>query len=217
MALLAISGRTGARAVPALLPLMHNNESTIRVIGLHLLASAGGANALEAVEEAVTDKDESVSDEAVRTLSIWPNNWPEDSAVAIPLLALAKSSSKTSHQVLAVRGYLQCLQVNKQFTDDQRLTRLAELLPLIKRPEEKRLVIAAVGAVPKARSLEILSNFALDPDFAQSACLAIVKLAEDSASDLPAHQRLKALQLAVENSTSEATKEQARKLLKAAQ
>ena len=102
-AILAIISRTGARSVPALLPLAHNNDSAMRIIALRLLASAGGPDALVKVQAAVQDKDEAVQDEAVRTLSTWPNNWPEDSSIAQPLLTLARSGAKTSHQVLALR------------------------------------------------------------------------------------------------------------------
>ena len=80
MALLAISGRTGAHSVPALLPLARNDDSALRIIALHVLASAGGPDALAAVQAAVQDKDETVQDEAVRTLSTWPNNGPRIAA-----------------------------------------------------------------------------------------------------------------------------------------
>ena len=148
MALLAISGRTGARSVPAFLPLAQNDDSAMRIIALRLLASAGGPDALAAVKAAVQDKDETVQDEAVRTLSTWPNNWPEDSGVAEPLLALARSGARPSYQVLALRGYLQYVQGNKQLKDDDKVAKVTDVLPLIKRPEEKRLAIAAIGAVP---------------------------------------------------------------------
>jgi HEAT repeat protein len=216
MALLAISGRTGARSVPSVLPLARNDDSALRIIALHVLASDGGPEALAAVQTAIQDKDETVQDEAVRTLSTWPNNWPDDSRVAEPLLALAKSGAKTSHQVLALRGYLQYLQGNKQLKEDEKLGKLNDVLPLIKRPEEKRLFIAAIGTVPNARALEMLVTFAAEADFIEDACSAIVKLAEASASAVPEEQKHKALQLVVEKSESAATKQQARKLLKAA-
>ena len=114
-------------------------------------------------------------------LSTWPNNWPEDSAVAEPLLALAKSGTKNTYQVLALRGYLQYLQGNKQLKDDEKLGKLNDVLALIKRPEEKRLSIAAIGAAPNSRALEMLVTFAAEPDFTEDACSAIVKLAEASA------------------------------------
>jgi HEAT repeat protein len=217
MALLAISGRTGARSVPSVLPLARNDDSALRIIALHVLASDGGPDALAAVQTAIQDKDEAVQDEAVRTLSTWPNNWPDDSHVAEPLLALAKSGTKTSHQVLALRGYLQYLQGNKQLKEDEKLGKLNDVLPLIKRPEEKRLFIAAIGTVPNARALEMLVTFAAEPDYTEAACSAIVKLAEASASAVPKEEQHKALQLVLDKSESAATKQQARKLLKATQ
>jgi HEAT repeat protein len=217
MALLAISGRTGSKSVPALLPLAHNDDTALRIIALHVLASDGGPEALAAVQAAVQDKDETVQDEAVRTLSTWANNWPEDSAVAEPLLALAKTATKNSYQVLGLRGYLQYLQANKQLKADDKLAKLNDVLVLIKRPEEKRLYIAAIGSAPNGRALEMLVTYTSEADFTEDACSAIVKLAEASASALPHDQEHKALQLVVDKSETNATRQQARKLLKAAQ
>ena len=217
MALLAISGRTGARAVPSLLPLAQDSDSSVRLIALRVLASAGGPAALGAVKSAVDDKDQSVQDEAVRTLSTWPNNWPEDSGVAEPLLALARSSGKTSRQVLALRGYLQYVQSDKQLKDDDKVSKVTDVLALLQRPEEKRLAIAAIGGIPNARVLELLSAFAAEPPIAEDASSAIVKLAGGKLPGVSKEQRQKALQVAVENSTSAETKKKAGELLKATQ
>jgi HEAT repeat protein len=217
MALLAISGRTGARAVPSLLPLAQDSDSAVRIIALRVLASAGGPAALGAVKSAVDDKDQSVQDEAVRTLSTWPNNWPEDSGVAEPLLALARSGGKTSRQVLALRGYLQYIQGDKQLKDDDKVSKVTAVLALLQRPEEKRLAIAAIGAIPNARVLELLATFMAEPAIAEDASSAIVKLASGELPGVSKEQRQKALQAAVENATSAETKKKAGELLKATQ
>jgi len=214
MALLAISGRTGSKSVPAVLPLARNDDSALRIIALHVLASDGGPDALAAVQAAVQDKDETVQDEAVRTLSTWPNNWPEDSAIADPLLTLAKSASKNTHQVLGLRGYLQYLQANKQLKADETLGKLNDVLVLIKRPEEKRLFIAAIGTAPNGKALEMLVGYVSETDFTEDACSAIVRLAEAAAAGVPQEQQHKALLLVVDKSDSDATRKQARKLLK---
>ncbi len=214
MALLAISGRSGARAVPALLPLTQGSDSAVRIIALQVLASAGGPGALAAVKSAVEDKDETVQDEAVRTLSTWPNNWPEDSGVAEPLLSLARSSSKTSRQVLALRGYLQYVQGDKQLKDDEKVAKVTEVVPLLKRPEEKRLAIAAIGGIPTAGALGLLATFAAEPVIAEDACSAIVKLAGGKLPGVSKEQRQRALQAVVDNSTSDETKKKAGELLK---
>jgi HEAT repeat protein len=215
MALLAISGRSGAHAVPSLLPLAQSSDSAVRIIALRVLASAGGPEALGAVKAAVEDKDVTVQDEAVRTLSTWPNNWPEDSGVAEPLLALARSGGKTSYQVLALRGYLQYVQGDKQLKDDQKVGKVTEVLVLIKRPEEKRLAIAAIGGIPTAGALGLLATFAAEPAITEDACSAIVELAGGKLPGVSKEQRRKALQAVVENSTNAETKKQAGELLKA--
>ena len=60
----------------------------------------------------------------------------------------------------------------------------------------------------------MLMAYAEEPDLAEDACSAIVKLAEASASAVPEEQKRKALQMVVKKTGSDATKRQARKLLK---
>ena len=150
-ALLAISSRNGASCVPHLLPLEQSSDSALRVAGLHALVSAGGPQALEAVRTGLQDKDQAVQDEAVRTLSTWPNTWPEDERVAEPLLALARSGENPTHQVLALRGYLQFLQGDKKLNHEEKTARLKESLPLLTRPEEKRQAIAAIHGISTSK------------------------------------------------------------------
>jgi HEAT repeat protein len=213
-ALLTISGRSGAGCVPCLLPLMQNSDITLRTIGLHALAVAGGPEALSAVKAALADKEETVQDEAARTLSTWPNNWPGDAAAAEALLTLAKSGKKMSHQVLGWRGYLQYIRGDKNLNDSARVTKVNELLPLIQRPEEKRLVIGVIGAIRTAGALELLTTLASDPAVAEDACSAIVNLTGRNMQGASRQQRQKALETVVEKSKNDATKKKAEDRLK---
>ncbi len=213
-ALLAVSGRGGAKCVQYLLPLARSNEGALRMIALHALAIAGGPDALTAVKSAINDKDEAVQDEAVRTLSTWPNNWPGDAGVAEPLLTLAKSGGKTSHQVLGLRGYLQYVRGDSKLGDGEKVTKVNELLPLLKRPEEKRLAIAVIGAVASAGALDLLTTLAADPAVAEEACSAMLGLAGKDVQGVSRDQRQKALQTVVEKSKNDATKRRAQQALK---
>ncbi len=213
-ALLAVSGRGGANCVQYLLPLAQSNDGALRIIALNALAVAGGSDALAAVKSAVNDKDEAVQDEAVRTLSTWPNNWPGDAGVAEPLLTLARSGRKTSHQVLGLRGYLQYVRADNKLSDNEKVAKVNELLPLLKRAEEKRLAIAAVGAIPTAGAMELLTALAADPAVAEEACSAIVNLAGKNLQGVSGDQRQKALQAVVEKSKNDATKKKAQEVLK---
>jgi HEAT repeat protein len=213
-ALLAISGRAGANCVPSLLPLAQNSDAAIRTIGLHALAVAGGPQALAAVKSALEDKDEAVQDEAARTLSTWPNNWPDDAAAAEVLLAMAKSGQKMSYQVLGLRGYLQYVRGDKSLNAGAKVAKVNDLLPLIQRPEEKRLAIGLVGAIRTAGSLELLTKIAADPAVAEDACSAIINLTGKNMPGVSKEQRQKALQTVVEKSKNDATKKKAEEGLK---
>jgi len=213
-ALLAVSGRSGTACVPHLLPLMQSGDATLRMVGLHAMAIVGGSDGLAAVKSAIDDKDESVQDEAVRTLSTWPNNWPEDAAAAEVLLTLAKSDRKVSHQVLGLRGYLQYVRGDKSLDGGAKVVKVNELLGLIQRPEEKRLAIAAVGGVRGSGVLELLTTFAADQTVAEEACSAIVGLAGRDISGVSAEQRRKALQMVVEKSKNAGTRRKAEESLK---
>jgi len=211
-ALLAISGRCGAACVPHLLPLAKNGQSALRIVALHALASVGGAEPLAAVKTACEDKDTEVQDEAIRTLSTWPNNWPDDAGVAEPLLALAQDGKNTAHQVLGLRGYLQYIQSDKKLNDDEKVAKINDLLPLMKRTEEKKLAIADLGNIPTGKSLAMLLSFTKDEALAEDACASMVNLLGKKTPGISQEERQKALQTALELSKDETLKRKARRL-----
>jgi HEAT repeat protein len=214
-ALLAISSRRGADCVPFLLPLSQSSESALRIVGLHALGAAGGPAALASVTAALEDRDDSVQEEAVRTLATWPNTWPEDSQIEEPLLNLARSTSrKNSYPVLALRGYLQFLQGDKKLSDEEKVTKLKAIMPLIKRSEEKEAAVAVLRSIHTASALELLAEFAADPGVAEEAWAAVIDSAGKSKSAIPKSDRQKALQLALEKCANDANRKKAAEALK---
>jgi len=216
-ALRAISTRAGAQCAGDLMPLTKSGDKAIRVIGLQVLACAGGSEALAAVNSGLGDKDETVQDAAARTLSTWPDNWPEDAAVTAPLLALAKNGKKPSHRILALRGSLQYVRGSKKLNEAQKLTKLAEILPLTQKREEKWLVISALGEIRTGGSLTMLTTMAGDPETAEEACSTIVKLlrSRQGVRNASKQQRRAALETAVAKAKSARTKKTAEQLLRA--
>lgn len=213
-ALTGCAARGGAACTAHVVPLLQNSTAGIRIIALHALVCCGGAEALNAVKTALNDKDENVQDEAVRTLSTWPNRWAEDASIAEPLMTLAKTGKKPTHQILALRGYLQYLQGNKNIKDDERFTKVMEVMPQVTRPDEKRLVCSVLGTVGTSASVQQLVAFAADAAIAEEACSAIVGLAERNEMKVAKEDRQKALQAALQNSKNNQTKKKATELLK---
>jgi len=158
-------------------------------------------------------KETAIQDEAVRILSTWPNNWPQDAEAGEILLTLAQSGAKMSHQVLGLRGYLQYVRGNDQLPNDEKVARIKDLLTHIQRPEERRRAIAVLGEIPTAAALELLTSFTQDSDVAEEAYSAIVNLAGGRRSGLSRQQRQAALQTVIESSKNEGTKQRAQQTL----
>jgi HEAT repeat protein len=214
-ALLATCGRSGAAAVPHLGVLIHSSDSSARGLGLRALAAAGGPEALKAVIAALKDPETEIQDEAVRTLATWPNTWPEDAAVAEPLLGLARAGARKSHQVLALRGYLQYVQGDRKLAPGEKVAKLRDILPLIERPEEKRLAISVADEISDPGALELLLTFAQDETVSREAYSSVVKLAGKPSNGLNKGQRTAALQAVVDKCPQAPIRQRAEERLKA--
>lgn len=212
-ALRAISSRCGVKCIPHLQILTQSNDNELHMIGLHALAIIGGADALAAVKSAIISADPSVQDEAVRILSNWPNNWPEDSDVGQTLLMLAKSAEKMPHQVLGLRGYLQYIRGNKNLDNEQKVVKIKDVLSHIKRPEEERQAIAVLAEAPSSGTLELLTKLAEDPAVAEEAYSAMVRLAGQDIPGVSRDQRRQVLKTVADKSKNDGTKQRARKTL----
>lgn len=211
-AILGVAGRAGAVAAPSLVALARSERAELRPIGLRALAAAGGPAALSAVESAVNDSDESIRDEAVRTLASWPNTWPDDVSIAAPLLDLAKNGQKNSHQVLAMRGYLQFLQGCREISPQDKVQKLQAALPLMKRPEEKRLAVSVLQPLSTPEALEMLVSLTDDPAVANEASNAIIRFLTPKPQAISRDLRNKALDTLLERNKSENMKKRVEKL-----
>ncbi len=212
-ALLAISGRCGVKCIRHLRPLTQSRDNELHMIGLHALAIIGGPEALAAVKSAIKSAEPGVQDEAVRILSTWPNNWPQDSEAGQALLMLATSAEKMPHQVLGLRGYLQYVRGNKKLSNEQKVAKVKDVRSHIKRPEEKRQAIAVLGEAPSASALELLTTLAENPAVAEEAYSAMVRIAGKDVRGVSKDQRRQVLQTVAEKSRNDGTRQRARKTL----
>lgn len=212
-ALLAICDRCGTKCISSLGPLTKSNDSELHIMGLQALAVIGGPDALAAVKSAIKTAEAPVQDQAVRILSSWPNNWPEDSEAGNALLVLAGSGEKVPHQVLGLRGYLQYIRGNRKLGNEQKAAGVKDVLPHAKRPEEKLQAIAVLGESPSASALDMLTTLAGDSSVAEEVYSAMVLVTAREISGVSKDRRRQVLQTVVEKSKNDGTKQRARKTL----
>ncbi len=174
LALTAVS--TPPAVVEAVCGAMEGAKGEARLALLRTLRSAGGPKALEAVKAAMADSDDKVKDTALRVLCDWPT--PD----ALPLVAgLLKSPTSRTIKVLALRGYVR-LVPQQDAPDAKKLESLQEAMSMADRDEEKRLVLSALGNVPTAEALKLVTAHLDNPDLKEEACLAAVAIAEKIAA-----------------------------------
>jgi HEAT repeat protein len=155
----------------ALLAVLPKAQAAKRAALLRAVARLGGAKALAAVSADLKSDDKAVKDAALRALA----DWPDDSAVE-PLLSIAQSDAPLAQQVIAIRGVTQVLK-NSKSPSAQKVKLYGRALAAAKRPEEKKLVLAALATERTAESLDLAASLLNDEALKSEAALAVIKIA----------------------------------------
>lgn len=204
LALLTVCRHGGEACADAIIPSLADADAASRIILLNALARAGGTKSLETVVASLEDDDQAVRDEAVRILA---NSL--DPAATPKLQELAESSNRR-HQVLAIRGLVRMASPRGEEPADLEI--LAKLLNLAKRPREKQLILGVLGGVPKAEALELVASAVDDPEVAEEAGLAAVRIAQNMEAGDKAKIRA-AMQKVIEGAKRQSTRDDANKVL----
>lgn len=113
------------------------------------LGRIGDDSSLAFLRAAAQEEDAAIRDAAIRALADWPNATPRED-----LLAVVQSSPDLNHQVLALRGYIRMIRLEKYRSPAAGVRSLMTALNLAPRPEEIKLVL---GALPDFASPDALA------------------------------------------------------------
>ena len=138
-----------------------------------VLTAVGGAKALKAVRVAATDPSPEVRASAIRALGRW-----ETADAAPDLLALAKSAANPTDKMLCLRGYLG-LAAHPDLGAEQRLALCQNAIPLIEQPDEKKLLLGALGGINSTEALALILPYLDDNATKEEAAAASVGIAEN--------------------------------------
>ena len=117
-----------------------------KVILMQAVGIAGDNEGLKLIGAALKEKNEEVSDNALRTLASW-----KTTAALAPLAAQCKEYPKESLRTLALRSYITlCDKVEDPY---EKLTALNVIKPLNMRPQEQKLLAAAIEPVATAKKM----------------------------------------------------------------
>ncbi len=161
-----------ARAVP-LLAAWDRGSVAHRVRLAPGLARVGGAAALDRLCTARRTDAADLVDAAVRALAAWP-----DALALDELRDLAERADKPTHRILALRGYVRLLELPSARPPAETVQLLRGALRLAARPEERTLVLGAVGKVSDAAALAFARECLADAELRPVAETTVVSVAQ---------------------------------------
>lgn len=140
---------------------------------LGVLAQLPSAGSLAALRAALPETDPALKDAAVRGLAAWPK--PE---VLDDLLAIARTSDRPLHTVLALRGIARLAATAEKLPSAQKTKILVEALAVANRPDEKRLVLGALADMRHPAALDAAMTCLTDKAVELEAATTAVRVAQ---------------------------------------
>lgn len=143
-----------------------------RAVLLRTLPALGSSKALDAVVADTKSEDMTIQGAAVRALA----DWRSADGAAPPLLNLARTLTQTTHQTIALRGYVRVVGLPSGRPAAQTVRMYEDALAAAKRPDEKRLVLGGLSAVRAVESLKVVATLLDDKDLGKEAAAAAVRI-----------------------------------------
>ncbi len=171
---LAASARRarGQRKAGPILAALPTAEGPARRSLVRVLGRVGGSDGFDALRRATTDPDPQLQEAAYRALLELP-----DAGLANQTLQLARSAKDDAHHVLAMRAYVRLVELEPR-PPQATLSMYEAGLHLVRRPEERRLLIGKIGEVTHPMVLKVLEPLLSDREVQEEAAAALLNVAE---------------------------------------
>lgn len=139
---------------------------------LTTLSATGGSSALKFANKTLKG-DPALYDAALRTLC----DWPDAEAAPILLQVAGQENTSLKHHVLAMRGIVRLAKSGDTASLEQRASLATQALESARRPDEKKMAIAAMGNIPSQQVAQRLMTLIKGQSFKNEAALALVDMA----------------------------------------
>jgi HEAT repeat protein len=178
-----------------------------KAVLLHCLGRLGGDKALDTVRAAVKDSDEKVQEAAIRALA----DWTDDGALP-DLKNLSTTAPKDNLKIIALRGYVRLVAspVNVKKSGGKTAKTLGEAMQLATRPDEKKMILGAIGGIADLAALQIAEKCIADDTLKNEAQLACIKIAQSFKPGKAKDQALEVVATIEETAKDENVKKRAK-------
>jgi HEAT repeat protein len=125
---------------------------------VRVLGKIGDESSLPAVRKALREGAPGVVDAAVRALSGWPTAAPVED-----VWELVQTSADETHKLLALRGFIRMTALGKYRRPDRAVADLKRASEGARRPDELRLILAALPDFASPEALSLAQSLAANP------------------------------------------------------
>ena len=148
----------------------------VKGVILGLGATAGSPAALDLERQALKSGNKDLRKAAIRALASWPNTTAADD-----LYGLATSAEEDVERILALRGYIGMAGSDQvKMSAGDRMKMFSKADGLVKRAEEKKLIISGLQRSKNTKGLGMLMEYVDDPDVKREAEMAAANLLWDT-------------------------------------
>ena len=194
-----------AEAVLAVLPSV--KEITARCSLLSVLGKIGDDSALPTLRAALNDKDVKVREAAIRGLSNWPTAEPR-----ADLLKVAQTSDNEIHRVLALRGFVRLIGLDRGCPADEMIKMYQEAMGLAPDVSGKNMVLSGLANVKSFAALQMAAGYLEDEALQREAGAAMIKIAQTTRSSHPQQTKI-LLRMIIQVSKSAPLRKQAQEII----
>lgn len=184
-------------------------DTEVRCSLLRVLGRIGNGKALQALQNALEDNDESIRDTAIRALATCTNTDALDT-----LMQISSTSTNDTHRTLSLRGYIRLLGVDSKLSQKAKAGMYANAMSKVAGDDDKKLVLAGLANVSHPDALGLITGFINDPAVRNEAVYAALKVTQLTAGAEPGKAKSAAMKI-LENATSPEIKKQAQAIVKA--
>jgi HEAT repeat protein len=175
---------------------------------LNVLGKIGDDSAVPALRAALRDENATIRYAAVRALSEWPGDEPMDD-----LLKIAQSSDDQRERILALRGFVRLVGLDRDRPAEQTVKMYQQAMELAPNVSEKRMVLSGLANVKSFAALQMAADYLEDSALQQEAEVAAVKVAESTHGSHPKQTRA-VLQRVIQTSKNDSVRQRAQELIK---
>lgn len=159
-------------------------DAEVKPLLLGALGSLGGKAAYASLKRHLDGPVPELRKAALRALEDWPDAGP-----MVDLMKVAREDEDPTNRILALRGYVHCIGLDKNAPAAERCAHYREAMGLAVRPEEKWLVLTGLADVSSPEALKLVEGALDDPALKNEAMPAYAKIATSLAKSHPPEAR----------------------------